>query len=281
MNLTEPSDPYNYSEFPLNDIRSIDPAVRNIYALFGKHTTVIPIRTGNNTSHHSWAVTTFEQSNKPAHQAELRKASLAVQCGKESNNLYGIKFDRQADYELFVQSNPKLRESLAVASVVGVIVFLRMTDPMPPSFRFGACAWLAEGQGIPVYSRENPGAIKILSRHLTVEVRFSEVSWNEELMLGFRRYRAEGTYGAPFSKTNRGNWIVNPMFWAEWFHLTTSISYHASAHQFLWRNKDGSFKLLSDIAVAQALFGFHCSVARELPAWTACPKAASRNVWEP
>jgi hypothetical protein len=266
MNFTQTSDPVQNPSFPLNARPTIDRALDNIYALFGKGTTVLPLQPGADPSKPAWSVTSFADSNKPEHQAELRKSSLAVQLGAQSSHLHAIQFERQADYEAFVVSNPRLGKTLAIQCEQGAAMFIRTLDPMPPSLTSDSCAWLSEGTAIVVFNRQNPGAIKILSPYPPVELRATEISWNAELLLRFKQYLAAVTYGDPFTRDKKGNWSVNAMYWAEWFRTTAAITYQAAAQQFIRRQQDGSFHPITETAVGQALLEFIVKWRGNIPA---------------
>jgi len=243
-------------DFPLNDANSADRALENIYALFGRDTTLIPLPLGKVVADGLRRTTTLAESIKSSHQTELRKSNVAVQCGKESRNLYAIHFDRRTDYEAFLLSNPKLHKTLATESEGLVIVFIRIPDPMPPSFRFESGTWLSEGAVILVFNRENPGAIKVLSPHPPVELGFSEIRWHKDMEMGFRRFVMSVSYGEAFVRDKKGNWNINAMYWANLYCAATAISFRPDAQTFLLWEKDGTFRPASEMAVGKALLDF-------------------------
>jgi hypothetical protein len=200
--------------------------------------------------------TTHTESIKPGHQSELRKSSVGVQCGKESRNLYAVQFDGRTDYEAFLLSNPKLHKTLVIESEGLIIIFIRISGAMPPSFRTQAGGWIAEGAIIPVFSRENPGTIKVVSPYPPVELRFSEICWSEDLVMGFMRFATLVTYGEPFVKDKKGNCDLNAMYWANLYYAAIAIRFQPGAKQFLLWEKDRSVKPASEIAVGKMLFEF-------------------------
>jgi hypothetical protein len=210
--------------------------------------------------------TTLAKSLEAACQDELRKSNIAVQCGKESGGLYAIDFEEKSGYESFLVANPKLRQTLAIEHDGDVVLFLRLPCEMPPSFGTASGAWMAEGAEVLVFSREKPEFLTVISPHPPVELELGDVTWNEELLMGFRRFFAALLRGPPFAKDKKGNRSVNEMFWADWFFSSSNIVFHPAAQQFTLRQEDGTLKPVSEMAAGKMLLQFITNWRGDVPA---------------
>ena len=249
------NDPFEEFTLASNDLPSLDPALRNIYALFGQNTTLIPIPNGTE-AHSSPRLTSLAISLEAAHQAELRKANVAVQFGKESGNLCGIEFGLQDHYELFLEKNPRLRSTLITEADGVLLVFVRLVDvALPSSVVSAAGKWLYEGSVAPLYCRGNPGAIRIISPHTPIALAFSDIFWPVEMRIAFARMEVAKLYGPPLRKDKKDVWVLNEMYWAQFFSTVTSVSYRPNARQFVKR-QDGALRPAADAVIERDLLEF-------------------------
>ena len=119
----------------LNDIRLLDPAIRNIYRIFGLRTLLLPLGADGTPATESsvgWKSITLADTFGTNYQANLRRSHLAVRTGIPSDNLCAVQFREQKHRDQFLKLNPAAQSTLITGCPKGTVL----------DSRFDTWSWL-------------------------------------------------------------------------------------------------------------------------------------------
>jgi len=234
--------------------------VEELRDLLGNDVVLLPIKRGNKgpsgTDMYGWENFTTAKMQEPEYLARLNNGSnIGVKLGDQRAT---IDLDRDGDIELFLNLNPKLRETLRTRRVRGCNVWLRIKGDYPTSCKLKTRSgedwgeWRADGNQTVIHGEAidrkrgetKPTAYRIEHRAPPIELAFDEIQWPDDLVLPWQNEtlttsngqsldELRALYGEPYYTDDNGNpRSLNESFWAGLF---------ASENIILWEPTERAF----------------------------------------
>jgi len=206
----------------------------------------------------------FDQALSPHRLRDLRLSDLSVCFGRESDNLFGIRFQNFDLLTAFIEANSAVKHSLVTSGSEGDVLFLRSTDYLPITQKFNGIEILSAGSLTPIYCCD-PGRSSppVLSEGPVVQLSFWSLVWPSEIEIMFSVERLINAHGNLVIRGRKpGHCKLNPILWSHLLMQVFAIAYDPERGRFIRERADTkTWEVQSDESVMQLLFNVIASKA--------------------
>lgn len=246
--------------------------VKSIYdALLGRPVLLFIPKGKKRPVFEGWNHTTYEGTQDPDYQEQLRTGNVGVMLGSASvfrdvsgvYHLCSIDLDEDEEVEPFLAANPRLRGSLITKGRRGGNIWLWvLADSYPPmaklTFTDGRLGENGKPAGWGEWRSESPPATEggagrrfqtvIYGAHPDgmqyrrvsaglhpIRLDFSEIVWTETVDVPWRKSAYDelvDTHGEPWFKSKKGALTVNPPFFVAKYAMEHDVIYEPEEERF-------------------------------------------------
>lgn len=274
--------------------------IKNLYALLGAKTILLPIPRGSKAPvREAWEATRWTDTQTDEYQAHLQRGNVGVLLGAASDGLCAIDIDDDRDMEPFFNLNPGLRDTLITRGARGCQIWVRciqddkscqlQIDRHPKTYalkfkagvrdrvdkkgmevpgQFGE--WRADGGQSVVWGTHPSGSeYHFVNESAVIEINFRDIAWPSSLaelpwgnIVGDALIR---TYGEPWVTDDKGNpkLMIEP-FWAGLFAYRHDVLYEKEEERFyIYDSARGLWEKSSDQDVSYLGTQMLLDVSRE------------------
>lgn len=153
--------------------------IEKIYRAFGEDITLLQIRYGDKRpTTKGWPFITWKQSQEESYQKSLINSNIGIHCGDQSNGLCSIDLDSEESQKIFIDLNPKLKNTVKTKGSRGCNYWVKIKGncPIVRHFVFGDLVGEFRGSGgQTVVSGLHPSG----NQYQIIEGEIPEIYFNE------------------------------------------------------------------------------------------------------